>query len=216
KYILTMPKHVLQDVAPEQLQQNSFVQKPNISFGAFKFVSYQKDQYVELEANKDYIKGAPKIDKLYFKIMPAANIVAQLQSGEIQMNIPGIGNIAVQDYEKVKNMSNVRTISGKPVDYQYLSFNTKTLPDARVRQAIAHAINRKLLVDNLLKGEGEIADTSFTSVSPYLNKNPKPYEYNPKQAQQLLQEAGWDVNKTLTLVVHTGNKTHEQRADIIA
>src|SRR5206468_4408828 len=217
KYILTMPKHVLQDVAPEQLQKNSFMQKPNVSFGAFKFVSYQKDQYIELEANKDYFKGVPKIDKLYFKIMPPANLVAQLQSGEIQMNYPGagLGNIAVQDYEKVKNMSNVRTIPGKPLNYQTLAFNTKTIPDARVRQALAHAINRELLVNNLLKGEGEIDDTSFTSVHPYLNKNLKPYDYNPKQAQQLLQEAGWNVNKTLTLVVPSGNKTREQSADII-
>src|SRR5206468_11261464 len=38
--IRTMPKHVLQDIAPEQFQQNAFVQKPNVSFGAFKFVSY--------------------------------------------------------------------------------------------------------------------------------------------------------------------------------
>src|SRR5206468_4619116 len=116
-----------------------------------------------LEANKDYFKGAPKIDKLYFKIMPGANIVAQLQSGEIQMNYPIIGNIPLSDYEKVKNMSNVRTISGRPISYQALFFNTKTIQDARVRQAIAHAINRKLLVNNLLKGEGEIDDTSFTS-----------------------------------------------------
>src|SRR5206468_5511403 len=116
--IKTMPKHVLQNAALEQFQQNAFVQKPYVSFGAFKFVSYQKDQYVEFEANKDYFKGAPKIDKLYFKIMPAANIVAQLQSGEIQMNYPGLGNIPIQDYEKVKNMSNVRTIPGKPTDYQ--------------------------------------------------------------------------------------------------
>src|SRR5206468_2462176 len=76
KRIKTMPKHVLQDVTPEQFQQNAFVQKPNVSFGAFKFVSYQQNQYVEFEANKDYFKGAPKIDKLYFKIMPASNIVA--------------------------------------------------------------------------------------------------------------------------------------------
>src|SRR5206468_1015221 len=81
--------------------------------------------------------------------------------------------------------------------------------------AIAYAINRELLVNNLLKGEGEIADTSFISDNPYLNKNIKPYDYNPKLAQQLLQEAGWDFNKTLTLVVPTGNKAREQSADII-
>src|SRR5206468_12569781 len=146
---------------------------------------------------------------------PGANIVAQLQSGEIQMNYPIIGNIPLSDYEKVKNMSNVRTISGRPISYQALFFNTKTIPDAKVRQAIAHAINRKLLVDNLLKGEGEIDDTSYLSGNPYLNKNLKPYDYNAELAQQLLQEAGWDVNKTLTLVVPSDNKAREQSADII-
>lgn len=215
KSLKTMPKHVLQDVDPEKFQQSAFVQKPNVSNGAFKFISYQKDQYVELEANKDYFKGSPKISKLFFKIMPAANIVAQLQSGEIHMNYPGIGTISVQDFEKVKNMSNVRSIQGKPFNYQVMFFNTKTIPDNRVRQAIAYAINREMMVTNLLKGEGEIVDTPYTSIHPYANKNIKPYPYDPKKAQQLLQEAGWDFNKTLNLVVPSGVKTREQSADII-
>lgn len=215
KNLKTMPKHVLKDADPEKFQQNPFVQKPGVSNGSFKFVSYQKDQYVELEANKDYFKGAPKIGKLYFKIMPSANIVAQLQSGEIQMNYPGIGTINVQDFDKVKNMSNVRTIQGKPFNYQMMAFNTKTIPDARVRQAIAYAMNREMMVTNLLKGEGEVVDTPFTSNHPYANKNIKPYPYDPKKAQQLLQEAGWDFNRTLNLVVPSGIKTREQTADII-
>jgi peptide/nickel transport system substrate-binding protein len=215
KNLKTMPMHVLKDVDPEKFQQNPFVQKPDVSNGSFKFVSYQKDQYVELEANKDYFKGAPKINKLFFKIMPSANIVAQLQNSEIQMNYPGIGTINVQDFDKVKNMSNIRTISGKPFNYQMMAFNTKTIPDVRVRQAIAYAMNREMMVTNLLKGEGEIVDTQFTSNHPYANTNIKPYPYDPKKAQQLLQEAGWDFNKTLNLVVPSGIKTREQTADII-
>jgi peptide/nickel transport system substrate-binding protein len=211
----TLPKHVLKDIEPDKIAQNPFMQKPDVSNGPFKFVTYQKDQYVELEANKDYFKGAPKINKLYFKIMPAANIVAQLQSGEIQMNFPGIGTISVQDFEKVKNMSNVRTIQGKGYNYQQMTFNIKTIPDARVRQAIAYAINRQMMVTNLLKGEAEIIDMPYTTIHPYYNKNLKPIPYDPKKAQQLLQEAGWDFNKTLNLVVPSGVKTREQSADII-
>lgn len=215
KSLKTMPKHVLQDADPEKFQQNAFVQKPSVSNGAFKFVAYQKDQYIELEANPDYFKGAPKINKLFFKIMPAANIVAQLQSGEIHMNYPGIGTISVQDFEKVKNMSNVRSIQGKPFNYQVMFFNTKTITDNRVRQAITYAMNREMMVTNLLKGEGEIVDTPYTSIHPYANKSIKPYPYDPKKAQQLLQEAGWDFNKTLNFVVPSGVKTREQSADII-
>ncbi|WP_245237300.1 hypothetical protein, partial [Paenibacillus ihuae] len=46
-------------------------------------------------------------NKVYMKIMPASNLVAQLQTGEIQMNSMPIGLIPIQDFEKVKNMTNV-------------------------------------------------------------------------------------------------------------
>ncbi|MCS7462087.1 ABC transporter substrate-binding protein [Paenibacillus doosanensis] len=215
KNLKSLPAHVLKDADPEKLPQNPFFQKPDVINGPFKFVSYAKDQYVELEANKDYFKGAPKFDKLNFKIMPSANLVAQLQSGEIDMNFPGIGNIAVQDFEKVKNMSNIKTISGKPFNYQNMYMNNAVIPDPKVRQAIVYAMNRDMMVTNLLKGEGEIMDVQYTPIHPYYNKNLKPYPYDPEKAKQLLKEANWDSNKTLNFVVPSGNKTREQTADII-
>jgi len=216
KNVRTLPQHVLKDVSPAAFHQAEFAQKLNVSDGAFKFVNYAKDQYVELEANKDYFLGAPKLDKLYFKIMPASNLVAQLQTGEIQMNVTGIGNIAVEDFERVKNMSNVTTKMEKPFNSQFMVYNVKTIANPKVRQAILYAINRKLMVDNLLKGEGEITDVPYTSVHPYYNKDLQVYPYDPEKAKQLLKEAGWDSSTTLRFAVPTGNKVREQSADIIA
>ena len=85
------------------------MQKPTVSNGPFKLVTYQKGQYVEFEANKEYFKGTPKIDALYMKIMPGANITAQLQSGEIDMNEPNIGLIPFEDTDKVKGMPGIVT-----------------------------------------------------------------------------------------------------------
>ncbi|SFF23672.1 peptide/nickel transport system substrate-binding protein [Paenibacillus algorifonticola] len=215
KNLKPLPEHVLKDASPETLAQNPFFQKPTVVNGPFTFVTYAKDQYIELQANKDYFKGAPKLDKLNFKIMPSSNLVAQLQSGEIDMNFPGIGTISVQDFEKVKNMSNVNAVSGKPFNYQNLYFNNETITDVRVRHAIAYAINREMMIDNLLKGEGESMDVQYTPIHPYYNKNLTPITYNPEKAKELLKEAGWDSSKTLRLVVPSGNKTREQAADII-
>lgn len=213
--INTLPKHIFKDVDPEKLNQHPFMQKPNVTNGAFKFVTNEKDQYVEFEANKDYFRGAPKLDKVFFKFMPSANIVAQLQSGEIDMNYPGLGTIAVQDFEKVKSMPNIKTISGKPLNYQMMYYNMQTIPNAKVRQAIAYAMDRKTIVDSLLKREGEIMDVPYTSIHPNYKKDLKPYPYDPAKAKALLQEGGWDFNKTLNFVVPTGNKSREQSADII-
>ncbi|RNB89826.1 ABC transporter substrate-binding protein [Brevibacillus fluminis] len=211
-----LPKHVLKDVEPEKLHQHPFMQKPNVTDGAFTLVQFVKDQYVEFAANKSYYRGAPKVNKLIFKIMPATNIVAQLQTGEIQMNEPETSFIPIEDYEKVKNMSNVTTVSAEPFDSQMMFINSSTLTDRKVRQAIAYAINRQMIVDNLLKGAGEVLDGPYTTVHPYYNKDVKHYPYDTQKAKQLLSESGWDANKPIDLAVPVGNKAREQFAVIIS
>lgn len=213
----TVPAHVLKDVDPEKLYQQPFMQKPTVTNGPFKLVAYQKGQYVQLEANKDYFKGAPKLDEIYFKIMPGASITAQLQSGEIDMNEPNLGMIPFEDTDKVKSMTNVTADSqGMQSTIQTLMFNMKTIPDVRVRKALSAAINRNMIVDQLLKGDGEAIELPYLSYSPYINKALLPLTpYDPAKAKQLLEEAGWDFNRTLDFDVPTGNKVREQVADII-
>ncbi|MDK8641392.1 ABC transporter substrate-binding protein [Niallia taxi] len=214
---MILPEHVLKDVAPEDLQKDPFMQKPTVTNGPFKFVQYAKDQYVEYEKNDNYYLGEVQLDKMFVKIMPAANLVAQLQTGEIQMNAAGgIGKIAVQDFDTVKGFENVTTKTEKTYGYQNMMFNTEKITDEKVRQAFAYAIDREKIVNQLLKGEGEIVDGPYTSVSPYLDKDLATYTYDPEKAKQLLEEAGWDFDKTIDFVVPIGNKVREQSADIIA
>ncbi|MDF2658540.1 MAG: oligopeptide-binding protein AppA, partial [Paenibacillus sp.] len=97
-----------------------------------------------------------------------------------------------------------------------MMINTKTIPDVKVRQAIAYATNRQLIVDNLMKGDAEIFDSVYPSLSAYQNKSLKPTPFDPEKAKALLKEAGWDANKELDFVVPAGNLIREQSAQIIA
>lgn len=214
---LILPKHVLENVPPEDLAKHPFFQAPNVTSGPFKFVTYAKDQYIEYEANPDYYRGAPKVDRLFIKIMPATNLYAQLQTGEIHMNTGvGIGLIPSADYDAVKNLESVRTKQEKKTGIQVMMYNVNTVQDPKVRQAIAYAIDRHFIVENLLKGVGEVVDGPYPTINPFLNTELETYDYNPEKAKQLLAEAGWDASATLRLVVPTGNKNREQSADIIA
>jgi peptide/nickel transport system substrate-binding protein len=211
-----LPKHVLGNVSPDTLQQNPFMQKPTVTYGAYKFVEFQNNQYVALEANKDYFKGAPKVNKLFFKIMPVANLVAQFQNGDIDMNFPDIGSLSLQDYETVKKMNHIITEDGAPVNYKLVGFNTKSL-DEKVRQAIAYGINRKGMVKDLLKGSGEVSTGPYAPVHPYYNEDIKDdYPYDPEKAKELLKEAGWDSSKTVNYIVPIGNQELEKVGDLIA
>jgi peptide/nickel transport system substrate-binding protein len=214
---MILPKHILKDVDPAKLSQHPFFQNPTVTNGAYKFVKYQKDQFVELVANDEYYLGKPETKKIFVKIMPAPNLVAQLQTGELDMNVAsGIGKVAVQDYETVEGFKNVRTKVEPTIGFQTMELNTKTLKDPKVRQAIGYALDRDILVDKLLKGYGEVVDGPYTSLSPYLNKDLENYTHDPEMAKKLLKEAGWDFDKPIRLVVPIGNKTREQSAPIIA
>lgn len=211
-----LPMHILQSTAPDQIYQSSFIQNPTVSDGPFILEKYVKDQYVQFVANKDYFKGAPKLDGLIFKIMPGANITAQLQSGEIDMNDPNLGLIPFEDNEKVKAMSNLTTTSeGVESTIQTLMINTKTITDPKVRKAISYAINRDMIINSLLKGQGQIIELPYLKESKFVNKDLKPTEYDPAKAKALLKEAGWDPNKAINFDIPTGNKVREQVADII-
>jgi peptide/nickel transport system substrate-binding protein len=214
--VYILPKHRLENIPKAEIVKDSFTQNPDVTSGPFTFVKYEKDQYVQLKKNPDYYLGNPKIDNVYIKILSAANLVAELQTGGIHMNFLGsIAKIAVQDYDLVESMDHINSHYEETLNFQTVMFNHETLSDVRVRQAIAYAVDRKFIVDELLKGTGVIINSPYTPINNYSNPNVPVYDYNPEKAKQLLAEAGWDENRVLNYVVPTGNSIREQAAAII-
>lgn len=217
QYLKTVPQHALKGVALEDMFKASFFQNPTVTDGAFKLVTYKKDQYVQLAANKDYFRGAPKLSQLNFKIMQGTEITVQLQSGEIDTNDPLIGTIPNDDISKLKSLKNIKVVKGDPSGVQVMEVNVATVSNPKVRQAISYAINRKQIVDNLLKGAGEEnVEGVYPKSSSFFNKDIDYPDYNVTKAKELLKEANWDSNKVLKLNVPTGNTVREQSANVIA
>jgi peptide/nickel transport system substrate-binding protein len=217
-YIRIIPEHVLGQVAPKDLEKHAFFMNPTVGSGPFKFVKYVTDQYIEYTRNDDYYLGKPILEKVFLKIMPATTAVAALEKGEIDVTAgQGIGEVPIQDWEKVQALPNINAVTFASKGYQYMDINhTKAyLQNQKVRQALVYGINRKMIVDNLLKGNGQIVEGPYTSVYKYLDKTIQPRAFDANKAKQLLTEAGWDFNRKLSLVVPLGNKVREQSADII-
>lgn len=210
-----LPEHILKGADPKQIATHEYFQKPAVTIGPYKYVNYEQGQYVEVAKNENYYLDIPKIDKIFVKVLPAANLVAQLQTGEIAMNSLPVGLVPITDYEKVTSFENVNVTSASASEPAELFFNIEKLPDKKVRQAIAHALNRPLIVEQLLKGHAEFIDGGIPSSHPYFNKDIKPYSYDPKKAKQLLEEAGWDFKRKLVFLIPVGNKVREQAADIL-
>ncbi len=218
--IWIIPKHVLKDVPPEQFSKADFWMKPTVGTGPFKFVKYETGQFVEYVRNDDYYRGKPHLDKLIVSIVTPATMVAQLEKGEVDIAAGGgIGDIPLDDWERVKSLPNVKAYSYQDNGYQYMIINgdpSKVWSDKRVRQALAYAINRQLIVDKLLKGQGVVSQGPIIPVTRYYNpKVEGKYPYDVEKAKALLKEANWDANKEYALLVPTGNVVRELSADII-
>lgn len=210
-----VPKHVLESADPAALNSHPFWKNPNVTDGAYTFNKFENG-VVQLTANPSYYRGAPKIGEVVVKVMPAANMVAQLQSQEIDMNAgQGPGNIPPKEWETIKQMAHVQTMEEPTRRYNSIEINTVKIPDKKIRQAMAYAINREAIVNQLMKGIGEIQNGPYAQSHPYYDKDILKYSYNPEKAKQLLKEAGWDSNKTLEFIVPTGDAVREMAGNII-
>lgn len=215
RYLHTMPKHVIEKFSEDDLTTNDWFNHPDVINGPYLLTDYDPNHYISYTANTDYWKGAPKIDKLNIKIVDGSQIYSGLQSGEIDITQHTMTAIPQEDYESIEALSNVKTVYGSPVTNQSAFIQTANIPDNRVRQALVYAIDRQQLVDQLLKGHGEVVDGFLSSASPFFDDSITPMEYDPEKAKALLAEAGWDGSKTLRFYINSGDSTFVNGAQVM-
>ena len=187
-----------------------------IGSGAFKFVNFDQSQnIVELAANADFWEGAPKIQKLRVKTVADANsLQAELQSGNVDI-APLPTNLSPDTLKSLEQNPNLKVEQFKGSNIQYLGFNTQSpiINNEKVRQAIAYAIDREKIVEQLLFGQATIAYSILPAESWAYNTGTQ-YSYNPEKAKQLLQEAGYK-NEPIVFKFSAGNAAVKDYSQVI-
>jgi len=181
-----VPRHVLEG---QDLREGPFNRQP-VGTGPFKVVEWVTGESITLEANQDYFRGRPCLDKLIFRIIPDEQAqVNALLTGEIDflLNVPGA---SVAQFENNPDF----TFVAADYDSQFqIVFNMakEQFQDKRVRQALMIAIDRQALVDTVRQGFGAVQNSHFDSVVPFYRQDKLGgYDYDPERAGQLLDEAG--------------------------
>ena len=215
RYLMTLPKHVLEGVAEADLASNDWFNHPDVVSGPFRVTEFDKDHYISYEANEAYFKGAPAIDRLNIRIVEGSQLLAGLQSGEIDITQNTMSAIPLEDYESIQALENVEASFGDPITNQSVFIRTENIPDARVRQAMVYAIDRQQILEQLLKGNGEVSEGFLSSASPYYDDTIDPLGYDPEKAKALLAESGWDGSQVLRFCVDSGDSTFVNAASII-
>ncbi len=161
-----------------------------IGTGPFMFNRWVAGSEVRLAANPDYFEGPPKVEEIVLRLIRDETAAAiALEKREIDVFF------AMQQPEVIERLR--RTAGVKVLDRAasstanlVLNATIKPLDDVRVRRAIAHAINRKALIDGFFRGTKFEASSVFTNAFAEYTTDVPRYAYDPDRARALLKEAG--------------------------
>ena len=196
--LLAMP---VASIAPDKIPAN-FGENP-VGTGPWKLVEWKHDDYLLFAPNKDYWGSAPKADSLKARIIAEpSTAVAEFESGNVDvLQIPQ-GDIRSweEDVERRKLLHSTPSL-----ELVYVAINTTRGPlkDYRVRQALNHAIDRRILVRNLIAGRGELASGVVPPGLPGSDPTRIGYAFDTLRAKQLLKEAGYPNGIDLDLWTST-------------
>ena len=198
-----LPKHVLGNVKPDELEKHPNMFESPLGSGPFKAVKNLSDQSSEIAANPDFYRGKPKLDKIVFRIVKQADAAQiALERGEVDFTAapPNL----IRDPEVLNRLLGQQSLflhrMPNPVS-NTLGFNLRMdqWKDKRVRQAFAYAIDRKKIIDSLLGGNAAMVNSPIRHA--FVGYKPKnDYAYNPDKAKQLLAEGGWDPNREVLVI----------------
>jgi ABC-type transport system substrate-binding protein len=157
------------------------------------FVSYSEGQAVVLEANADYWGGAPNIPRVLVKtVTDNSTRQAELMSGEVDLAYN-----AQFDPETIRALRGRRGMQvvisdGSNVGYLGLNLTDRSLlANRKVRQAVAYAIDRDVIIDRLLRGQARKANAVMPPEHWAYEDEIVVYDYDTERAKQLLDEAGF-------------------------
>ncbi|MFQ5345494.1 MAG: peptide-binding protein [Mariprofundus sp.] len=217
-----LPKHVFEHV---DIMNTELSRTPKATIGPYRLADWQSQQSILMKANPDYFDGPVWISERLTRIIPdRATQFLELSAG--RLDSVGLTPVQYQRLFDTKPLLKTQYNRYKYLDfvYTYLGFNLKRKPfdDIRVREAIAHAINRQEILDGVQLGLGETIASPYKPGTFWVNQKLKPRPYDPDKARSLLAEAGWrdsdgdgifdkdGVPLSFTILTNNGNK---QRAD---
>ncbi|APE41978.1 ABC transporter substrate-binding protein [Sulfitobacter alexandrii] len=183
-------------VAPESI--DNIKQQP-IGTGAFKFDSWTQGDQIVLSKNADYWGTPAELEKATFKFIsdPTAAFAAMMaEDVDVFAGFP-----APENMPQFEADPRFQVIVGSTEGETILSTNNTRAPfdNVKVREAMAHAIDRQAIIDGAMFGLGTPIGTHFAPHNPAYVDLTSMSEYDPEKAKALLAEAGFPDGFETTL-----------------
>ena len=231
-----VPRHLLESqyrADPAKFKETSYGRDASVTIGNGPFIlkSWTRGSEIVVEANPNYWRGRPALDRVVFRFFSDANaMLANLVSGSVDLLPSGFIGLSfgqalqLQDLIKQGRAKGIKLDFGPSLLYDSLTLNLDNpiLKDKRVRQALAYASDREAISKSLYQSLQTVTDSPVPPNHPASLKNAKRYQFDLAKARALLEEAGWKPGpdgirrnaqgEKLSIVVTTtaGNRDRER------
>jgi len=182
-----------------------------IGSGPFRFISAEPDKEVILERNDNYWGEKAHVARVRFAVVPDTTTRAlELRKGSADMVSNALTSDMILALEKEPTLE---VQHGPGTVLAYLAFNLRNpiLKDVRVRQALAHAIDRQPMIKYLWRDFARPANSILPPQSWAYDADVPQYSHDPEKARQMLDAAGYravnGVRFHLTMKISTEEST---------
>jgi peptide/nickel transport system substrate-binding protein len=199
-----LPKHLLEEPFTNGPLQaftgNAYWTTQYVGLGPWQLVQWEPGTAIEGVAFAQHVLGKPKIERIRLRFMSDANtVLSNVLAGEIQLTFPFAiypeqGQVLRQQGWNGVVLNNPSGWRRVEIQHRPDFVSPRAIADVRVRRAFAFATDRQAMNETAFLGENIITDTPIPASAPYaaeVARVTRPYAYDPRQADQLLGDAGF-------------------------
>jgi ABC-type transport system substrate-binding protein len=188
-----------------------------VGTGPFIVKSWDVNEKIVVEANKDYFKGASQIDGYTVKIIPDAETQRMMfESGELDVFNTSEDRTQVPYFKESEEFKD-NLVKAPEAGLYFYAFNNKMEPynNVKVREALQMAIDRQTILDTMYDGEGMVLNTFLPESVLGHNSDAAEIEYNPEKAKELLAEAGYPDGFDMEIVQVSDSASTLQMNEVV-
>ncbi|MFY9718492.1 MAG: peptide ABC transporter substrate-binding protein [Candidatus Cybelea sp.] len=218
-----LPEHVL--ARYPDINHIPFDAAPLIGDGPFRFVTWRRGDRLLLDANPSFFQGRPGLAHVEIQFVPNENSAVNLLRTHA---VDYIYQPSIQTFPTLRTLPDARTVWVNMNGFEGAEFNTthSGVSDPRVRAAIAAAIDKAALTQQLTHGKATIATEDLPNWMWAFDPAVKSVSYDPAGAKRLLAQAGWTAGPDgilqknghpleLLLVTDIATATHRSESVLI-
>jgi len=202
-----LPRHILEapfsEMAPDAFARHSYWTQEYVGAGPYRLVRWEPSAFIEAEGFAGHALGRPAIGRIQVSFIPDPNtVVANLLAGAAHIALDF--SIGFQDGLTLQQQwagTRGGLVLNSPTKVHWIQAqfrpelaSPRSILDARVRRALAHTMDKRALSEAMFEARGQGADSlvyPHEKWFPTVDRTIVKYPYDVRQAEQLLNQAGF-------------------------